>query len=48
MVAKPHSGPPPRHLAQVKTDCPDTAAAEAFAERLRALEALRHPDGTPV
>ena len=25
----------------------DAAAAERFAERLRALEALRHPDGTP-
>ena len=40
---------PPRYLAQVKTDCLLTQRLpKRFAERLRALEALRHPDGTPV
>ena len=40
---------PPRHLAQVKTDCLLTQRLpKRFTERLRALEALRHPDGTPV
>ena len=39
----------PRYLAQVKTDCLLTQRLpKRFAERLRALEALRHPDGTPV
>ena len=36
---------PPRYLAQVKTDCLLTQRLKRFAERLRALEALRHPDG---
>ena len=40
---------PPRYLAQVKTDCLLTQRLpKRFTERLRALEALRHPDGTPV
>ena len=40
---------PPRYLAQVKTDCLLTQRLpKRFAERLRALEALRHPDGAPV
>ena len=40
---------PPRYLAQVKTDCLLTQRLpKRFAERLRALEALCHPDGTPV
>ena len=40
---------PPRYLAQVKTDCLLTQRLpKRFAERLRALEELRHPDGTPV
>ena len=40
---------PPRYLAQVKTDCLLTQRLpKRFAERLRALKALRHPDGTPV
>ena len=40
---------PPRYVAQVKTDCLLTQRLpQRFAERLRALEALRHPDGTPV
>ena len=40
---------PPHSLAQVKTDCLLTQRLpKRFAERLRALEALRHPDGTPV
>ena len=40
---------PPRYLAQVKTDCLLTQRLpKRFAERLRALEALRRPDGTPV
>ena len=40
---------PPRHLAQVKTDWLLTQRLpKRFTERLRALEALRHPDGTPV
>ena len=34
--------------AQVKTDCLLTAAEAREALRQRALEALRHPDGTPV
>ena len=35
---------PPRYLAQVKTDCLLTQRLpKRFAERLRALEALRHP-----
>ena len=34
---------------EVKTDCLLTQRlAKRFTERLRALEALRHPDGTPV
>ena len=38
---------PPRYLVQVKTDCLLTQRLpKRFAERLRALEALRHPDGT--
>ena len=33
----------------MKTDCLLTPRLpQRFAERLRALEALRHPDGTPV
>ena len=37
------------YLAQVKTDCLLTQRLpKRFTERLRALEALRHPDGTPV
>ena len=33
----------------MKTDCLLTQRLpKRFAERLRALEALRHPDGTPV
>ena len=40
---------PPRCVAQVKTDCLLTQRLpKRFAERLRALEALRHPDGAPV
>ena len=40
---------PPRYLAQVKTDCLLTQRLpKRFTERLRALEAPRHPDGTPV
>ena len=40
---------PPRYLAQVKTDCLLTQRLpKRFTERLRALEALRHPDGAPV
>ena len=40
---------PPRYLAQVKTDCLLTQRLpKRFTERLLALEALRHPDGTPV
>ena len=40
---------PPRYLVQVKTDCLLTQRLpKRFTERLRALEALRHPDGTPV
>ena len=40
---------PPRYLAQVKMDCLLTQRLpKRFTERLRALEALRHPDGTPV
>ena len=40
---------PPRCLAQAKTDCLLTQRLpKRFTERLRALEALRHPDGTPV
>ena len=40
---------PPRYLAQVKTDCLLTQRLpKCFTERLRVLEALRHPDGTPV
>ena len=40
---------PPRYVAQVKTDCLLTQRLpKRLAERLRALEALRHPDGTPV
>ena len=40
---------PPRYLAQVKADCLLTQRLpKRFTERLRALEALRHPDGTPV
>ena len=38
---------PPRYLAQVKTDCLLTQRLpKRFTERLWALEALRHPDGT--
>ena len=40
---------PPRYLAQAKTDCLLTQRLpKRFTERLLALEALRHPDGTPV
>ena len=40
---------PPRYLAQVKTDRLLTQRLpKRFTERLLALEALRHPDGTPV
>ena len=41
----PRPGAPPRYLAQVKTDCLLTQRMpKRFTERLRALEALRHPD----